>query len=283
MAELFNREISVNLGGNLISTRNEDGKSVPILRVVFDVELTLEEEANSCDLQIYNLKESTRQLVSTKGLQTTVEAGYYGRESIIFAGELDYGSTTRSGPDWITEFQSTDKGKDLRESRINESMKAGATIDQVVRRSIEKLGVGAGNALEQIKKGNIRGALNAFAGGIVLSGPTKGQMTKLLDAAGFKWSIQQGDLQLLGPTDFIEPPGFRTPVLKSSTGLVGSPQPGEDGQITVKTLLLPELLPGRRVNVQSSIVDGFFRIERTRFMGDTWGGDWYAEIEGKPI
>ncbi|KKL60831.1 hypothetical protein LCGC14_2201380 [marine sediment metagenome] len=204
MGELFNREISVNLGGKLIATRNADGESVPILRVVFDIELTLEKDPNTANLQIYNLKEQTRALVAEKNIRTTIEAGYVGRTSIIFDGALDFGSTKREGPDWITEFQSTDGGVDLRKARINESLKSGATIDQALQKAVSATGLGIGNALEKIKGGNIRGALESFSGGLVMSGSARDQITKILDASGYEWSVQQGQIQVLEPGGLIE-------------------------------------------------------------------------------
>ncbi len=281
MADLFNREVSINLGGTRIATRNADGESVPILRVVFDVELNLAKEPNTVALQIYNLKRDTRTLVAQKGIRTTIEAGYFGRESIIFDGVLDYGTTRREGPDWITEFESTDGGDRLRKARISESLKSGVTFEQALRKAVQATGLGLGNAIEQIKKGNLRGALNSFSGGIVMQGPARVQVTKILEAAGFEWSVQQGQIQVLEPNGVIDP-GLAIR-LAPGTGLIGSPQPGEDGIVEAKSLLLPDLLPGRRVQIQSAEVDGFFRLDRTRFTGDTWGGDWYAECECKPL
>ena len=64
---------------------------------------------------------------------------------------------------------------------------------------------------------------------------------------------------------------------------MGSPQPGEDGLIAARSLLLPDLLPGRKVEIVSKEVDGFFQVQRSRFTGDTTGGDWYVDIEAEPL
>ena len=281
MGDLFNREISVNIGGNVIATRNKDGESVPILRVVFSVELTLERDANTVELSVYNLKEETRSRVSQKNIRTTIEAGYVDNTSVIFDGELDYGSTRRDAADWVTEFQSTDGGDSLRKSRINESLKSGVTLEQALRRAVAATGLGIGNAIEQIRNGNIRGTLDSFSGGLVMSGSAQSEITKLLDAAGYGWSVQQGQIQVLGPLDIVDQDVVNS--LSSKTGLIGSPQPGEDGMVSARVLLLPDLLPGRRVEIKSEQINGFFRVERVQFTGDTWGQDWYAEIEAKPL
>jgi hypothetical protein len=281
MGDLFNREFSLNLGGVLIRSNNPDNSSAPVLRVVFDIELNLVKDPNTIDLQIYNLKRDTRSRVAAKGTRTTFEAGYFGRTSIIFDGKIDFGSTRREGADWITEFQSTDGGDAARKARINEVLASGTTIEQALKVAAEKTNLGLGNALEKIKAGNIRGALKSFSGGIVLSGKATEQLNKIVELTGFDWSIQQGQIQLLEPDGAIDP--NLAIVLSPTTGLIGSPQPGDEGIVAAKSLLIPDLLPGRRVEIRSAEVNGFHRIERVRFTGDTWGNDWYADIEAKPL
>jgi len=31
------------------------------------------------------------------------------------------------------------------------------------------------------------------------------------------------------------------------------------------------------------MMNGFFRVEKVVHSGDTWGSDWYSELEAKPI
>lgn len=281
MAELRNREVSINLGGNVIATRNEDGRTVPILRVVFDIDLHLEKEPNTASIQVFNFKEETRANVATKGLRTTIEAGYVGRTSTIFDGTLDYGHTTRDGHTWSTEFQSTDGGDELRKARINEAMARGTTLEQALKRAADQVGIGLGNIVDKIKEGNIRGAMTEFSGGIVMSGSARDEIDRIMKLAGYGWSVQQRQFQALGPSDFIAADEVLS--LSPSSGMVGSPQPGDDGNITIRAKLLPDLLPGRKIDVSSALVDGFFRIEAARFTGDTWGDAWGVDVEAKPL
>ena len=46
-----------------------------------------------------------------------------------------------------------------------------------------------------------------------------------------------------------------------------------------KALLIPDLVPGRIVDLRSEIVAGEFRILHAEYTGDTRGGDWYAALD----
>ena len=281
MGEFFNRSFSLNLGGKLIASESVDGNANHPLRVVFSIERDLTREPNAAEVTIYNLSETSRAKVADRAIQATLEAGHSGRSSTIFAGRLEYGSTSRDGPDWVTTFEATDGAKELRESRINLSFQPGIGVADVIKRAAEAMGVNVGNVADKVSSGNIRGAIQEFGNGIVLSGNATDQFDKVAKSLGYEWSVQDGEIQLLeqgGVTDENQ-----AVKLTSSTGLIGSPQSGDDGVVEVRALLVPGLTPGRRVQVQSREVDGFFRVERTVYTGDTRGQDWYADLEVKPL
>jgi len=279
MGELFNRTFALNLGGNLVSSETEDGKRNELLRVQFKVEASLAPSPNTAEISVYNLAEATRARVSEKGIQTTLEAGYSGRSSVIFRGLLDAGVNQHDAVDWVTTFQSTDGGKQLRENRINVSFKK-ISAEDALAKIVQQLGVGVGNAIEKMREGNIRGAFKDFANGIVMSGPAKKELDRLAKTYGYSWSIQNGQLQLLGPNDAIEPGDAI--VLDSDRGMVGSPEAGEKGIVEVRSLLIPQLTPGRVVALSSRQISGFHRVEKVTYTGDTHGQDWYADLELKP-
>jgi len=279
MGELWNRTFALNLGGTLVSSETTDGARNEILRVTFNIERDGGKSPNTAEIAVYNLAEATRAKVGEKGILTTLEAGYSGQSSTIFSGKLEAGKSVRDGVDWITSFQSTDGGKELREGRINLSFEK-VSVAGAFERVAESLGLGLGNAREQIAKGNIRGALTDFANGMVLSGSSKKELDRLAKTYGYDWSIQNGQLQLLGPTDAIEPNDAI--VLDSDSGMIGSPESGEDGIVEVRALLIPQLEPGRVVALSSEQVSGFYRTEKVAYNGDTHGTDWFADLELKP-
>lgn len=279
LAELFDRTFILNLGGTLVTSETTEGKARDLLRCVFKVESSLAKSANTAEITVYNLAESTRAAVSKKDIETTLDVGYTGNSSTIFRGKLEAGKNTRDGVDWITSFQCTDGGKELRSARINLSFK-NINLEEATRRAVDALGVGVGNAIEKIREGNIRGAFTEYTNGVMLSGPAQRELDKLVKTAGYEWSIQSGQLQLLGPTDAIEPGDAIE--LDSDRGMIGSPESGEKGIVEVRSLLIPQLTPGRVVSLSSKQLSGFYRVEKVTFLGDTRGQDWYADLELKP-
>jgi hypothetical protein len=250
-----------------------------LLRVVFSVEQSLAKSPNTAEIQVYNLSGSTRTLVSEDDLEIELEAGYSGLSSVIFRGKVDAGKSQRDGINWVTTFQSTDGGKELRQSRINFNSR-NTTVADAFDRVASAIGVGLGNAKEKIAEGNIRGALTEFSNGIVLFGPAKKELDRLASTFGYDWSIQNGQLQLLGPSDAIEPGDAI--VLGPDTGMIGSPESGEKGIVEVRSLLIPQLTPGRVVQLKAAEIKGFYRVDRVAYQGDTRGQDWYADLELKP-
>ena len=281
MGDFFDRTFALNLGGKLISSQIDGERSGSPLRVTFEIERDLSREANAARVSVYNLSESSRAKIADRSIRTTLEAGYVDRISTIFVGNLEYGSTSRDGTDWVTSFESTDGGEDMRAARVNESFGPGIPVGDVLKKAAEAMGVNIGNVINEVKKGNLRGAISEFGNGVVLSGSAPAQFDKLAKSLGYEWSVQDGQIQLLEQGGVFDDQESLN--LTPSTGLIGSPQSGEDGVVEVRALLAPSLLPGRKVQVQSREVDGFFRIEKTTFAGDTRGQDWYADLEVKPL
>lgn len=279
MGTLFNRTFALNLGGTRVASETTDGARNEILRVQFKVEADLSKSANTAEIAVYNLAEQTRAKVNEKGILASLEVGYSGQSSEIFKGRLEAGKNQRDGVNWVTSFQSTDGGQELRRGRINLSFKK-VSLRGAFERVAESLGLGLGNAIEKISEGNIRGVLTSFDNGLVMSGPARKELDRLASTYGYTWSVQNGQLQLLGPRDAIEPGDAI--VLDSNTGMVGSPESGDDGIVEVRSLLIPQLTPGRVVALSSKQVSGFYRVEKTTYQGDTRGQDWYADLELKP-
>ena len=107
------------------------------------------------------------------------------------------------------------------------------------------------------------------------------ELDRLCKTLGYDWSIQDGQLQLLGARDTIEPGDAI--VLNPASGMIGTPEPGENGIVEVRSLLIPQLSPGRRVKLEAAAIQGNYRVEKVVYQGDTRGQDWYADLELKPV
>jgi hypothetical protein len=62
--------------------------------------------------------------------------------------------------------------------------------------------------------------------------------------------------------------------------MIGSPSI-EKNKLKVKTLIIPDLLPGRRIRVEARAIQGTYRAEKVSYKGELPTGDWYCELECK--
>jgi len=287
---LFNRDVVINVGGLRIASRLLDSSRQQlglkenevstILRVVFKVTRTLKKEPNKAEVRIYNLKKDNRIALQERNQPTIIEAGYIDNVSQIFNGDLEFGRNERDGRNWITTLQAADGSRKYKTARVSLSLKGPAAVGDVLQAAADALGINPGNLSEAISNGSARGALTEFTNGIVLSGKAEQQLDKVAKSMGLKWSIQDGQLQFLRPGQYV---GTQAALLTPSTGLVGSPEPGDKGFVEARCLMQPNLAPGSRVQIQSAEVDGFYLVTKSVYTGDTHGGDWYVDIEGKPL
>ncbi len=279
MSRLFNRYVEIDVNTIKIRPKPSGTASPQLLRAIFKIMLSLKSEPNSATLTIYNLNEQSRASFQKKGVPVTIIAGYEDNASQIFKGNLDFGENSLKVPDWITTFQGTDGGEQYRKARINTSFDGPVDVREVATSAAKSMGLDLGNLSEKVQAGSKRG-LTEFATGLVMSGKSEKQLSKVLDSMGLTWSIQNGALQVLEPGETLSGKAI---LLSPETGLIGSPMAGDDGIVKAKALLQAELLPAKEVEIRSRSVNGFFKIVKSTFIGDTDGPDWFVEIEGLPL
>jgi hypothetical protein len=269
---LFEREVAVTV----------DTLRVTGLRVQFKITKTSKPEPNTLDLVITNLSAETRAAMQTKDAVVTVTAGHVGTSRVLFIGNARRIAHVQTGADWETRVQCGDGEVAQRDARVNVSLAPGTTLGQAVGHVAGALGVPLGNAAEKLKAGDFGGAFGAFANGVALHGRAVTQLDRLLATAGYTWSIQDGALQLLKADEVTTDEAVLLRGAKDgsdSTGLVGSPEFGEMGALKARSILQPDLRPGRRVQLEAASVSGLFRVEKVTHAGDTAGPDWFSDVE----
>ncbi len=280
MSKLFNKDIKVTIGTVEISSRStDDDVARPTLRMSFGVEQQLKGEPNTAEISIWNLSEDTRSRIQ-ESVQTIIEAGYVGETSRIFSGDMSFSATTKQGPDAITSFEAADGENAYRSARINKSFKGGVTLATLLKEAAKSMGIGLGNVLKKADEGDFRGALEEFTNGEVLSGKSSDVLDRLTETAGLDWQINDGQIQFFKTDETTEDTAIR---LTMENGLIGSPEFGEKGEIMARSLLQGGLFPGRKIEIISRDVDGFFKIHKATHTGDTHGNDWYTDIEARAL
>jgi hypothetical protein len=293
--QAFNRSSTITVGNIVIANVGQQLG----LDVGFTIKRTLKpNEPNTCDLKIYNLSDASRKALAQASQKSSIvakppsgtptvagqpvniipvqiDAGYVGHTSTIFLGELRSAQSVTDGPDIVTELNTGDGDTATQLQRINQSFASGSTPLQVVQALLMQMGVGNGNlaAVQSILTG-AQGSL--FQKGLVMKGNAAYHLNKICNSVGIEFSIQGGQAQFL---PLGQPVAGSAYVLSPSSGLVGTPTVDTAGIMSCVTFILPGLIPGAPLSIDSMFVQGNFRIVSVEYSGETFGNDWYAKIE----
>lgn len=278
----FGRLCEVNVGGLRVES----------LRVGFTIEKTTKREPNTAEVAVYNLSGAHREALETgygklrvpgtklKAIPVRLAAGYVeSGMSLLFYGQLrEVFSRPEKDGSWVTILRSGDGDRATR-ARATFGFRPGVSLTRVVEELTGEMGIGLGNAGKQLLAADLGGPGATLRRGTTFEGSAPEQLDALLRSAGYEWSIQDNALQVVPIGKSLDTLGV---LLSPQTGLVDVPTTDEKGNLQARALLLPGLVPGRRIKVRSSTLRGVWRLERVRYVGDTHGEDWVAELEGTP-
>lgn len=249
------------------------------LTVRFSVTKSLTPEPDKAEVSIFNLNRDHRSQLSELGeVPVSIEAGYEQATSVIFLGKLRTGRPVREGADVIVHLSSSDGGPEFQRSRIGKSYKKGTPTDVVLKDIVAALGVPDGNIKAAVAAINANALGQMFASGTCLHGRASDEMTRVCRSVGLTWSTKDGKLQFLKLREAL---ATEAVLLSPETGLVDAPSVDAKGVLKCKMLIAPDVVPGRLLVLRSEFLEGQFRIEKTVHTGDTYGTDWYIDIEGR--
>lgn len=283
MARLFDRVWRVEVEG-------EDGRLIEVsdLDLAFDVAKSTRAEPNTAAVVIYNLADSTRAKISAAdNPRIKVYAGYQDTgAALIFNGDAREVATERSGVEVATTITAADRGRAFQQARVNRTFPAGTRVSTVLEALVEAMGIGRGN-LEDVSQGfTLSNGATEFREGFVAAGPVQRVMDGIVrgakvdgQGAGLRWSVQNGVLRFYRRG---QPVQSRATVLSPTSGLLGSPTPGERGEVSAVSLIQPGLDPGRVVRLESTDLDGGYVVSKVKIKGDTRGDVWDTEMVLRP-
>jgi len=286
---LFDRVYRLQVG------QGTQGLEITDLRVNFEIIKTAKKNPNRNRVQIYNLQKSTRQMCEKPGTRCILYAGYAQQDGpiLIFSGDVTVAWSRYDLPDIITEFELTDGGKEIRDTTISVGYGKNIKSSQILADVSKQMGMPLNMPSNLIDR--------VWQNGFSFYGPARTLMDKITKAGNHEWSVQNGNLQVIETGMVTTRQGI---VISADSGLVGSPererkayegnsaQPTKSGKAKktndplkefdgwrVKTLLMPQLNPGDRVQMDTRDVQGVFRSDRSRNRGDNKDGDWESEFK----
>ncbi len=260
---------------------NKNAVVIRNLRVKFKIEKSLSKEPNSCELEIYNLSERTRGEMQALPLHVRVDVGYQQELARAFIGDLSFCSHEHQGVNWVTKLHMGDGERSFINARVSKSFGAGTSVKTVLLETAKSMGLKVPSSIAEAKE-----LATQFVSGTAITGSARNKMTDLLAPRGLDWSIQDGELQILGPNGVRQTTAI---LVGPRNGMIGTPElgapkkPGESVTIKVKTLLDPGLTPGGRIKMAAENTQGLFKIYKVTHTGDTRGKEWYSDVEGRML
>lgn len=290
MGAQFNRFCDVTVHDRLLKGLDVD----------FTITRSLDATANTAELVIYNLSEESRKHLAgqatDRGIVCKIDAGY--REDPfaasvtaalvgvipeespqIFLGEMRQVTSVREGADWLTRLSAGD-GDQLKNKRVSFSIGPGASFQSVVNKMVDGVKAGIKDSARALLRGEFAEVGKSLAEGFSVDGFVGDELPRVLRSGGLEYSVQNGEIQILPIGKAL---GDVAVKLTPTTGLVGSPEVGDKGKITVRCLLTSKVYPGRKIKVESQNVSGVYRCHTISYVGQTDGNDWYCDIEAEPI
>jgi len=265
----FDRKLRLRVGPPGSPGRLIDEK----YRVTFAVEMTNKQGSNSASIEVYGLNKESRDLISKEGNIIFLEAGYKDTSEQLFTGAITRTQITFAAPNIITTFEAADGVFLVQDIKINLAFAENTPVSAVLSAVAAQLGLPLVLGIP---------VLGVYRQGIALNNTAREALDILAKKAEFKWSIQNGQLQIAG--EGIPIPG-RAAVLSGSTGLIRTPEKIEDAAVKdrlgwkIASLLQPRITPNSLVVLNSVAATGTFVAERVWHRGDTFGQEWETQAE----
>ena len=285
MSLQYNRKVRLTAKGSGSTIKiNHNGPNEPQLQIAFNVEKGISSTANTAEIEIWNLSESSRNALGKELDEVTLEAGYWpiggsDNTGVIFKGNIRDVEHRRDGADIITKFSNGDGDKGTRNATVSKSYPKDTKVETVVedaQKELEKNGVARG-------EWKFPKDMKAFVRPYAMVGSVRREMDILSRGKGFYWSIQNGVTEIIPGDGFIG--GII--LLSSETGLVDVPTITDNG-VKVSALLNPAIRPNRRVHIESQTLEmnaknGEYRVSECVYSGDNRSGQMLVSIVGEAV
>lgn len=281
MTLLFGREIRLTIqkSTGFFSQSPNNQIRITAHRVVAQVQKSLTSSTNTATITVYNLSEEDRSALQEKPLHVILEAGFRGQLSVVFRGDVKFVRSTHRTPDFETVLTLGDGHRAINFASVSRSFPPGVSFNTVLGEVAGSMG------LSVPKNVNVS---QIFPGGYALDGPSRSHLSKILKTHGLSWSVQNGQLTILGDREVKDNEAVivRSP---PDGDLIASPEYGDpprDGgkpTLTFQCLLRTQIDPGVKVKLFSRLINGLFKVETVRHDLDTHGQNWNTNVEAKPL
>lgn len=286
----FDRAISLNiqLANPPPSAGYRGDLSIEKLRISFSIFKSISWSTNTSNIRIFNLSPQNRNQLAMYGDLIRLSAGYLGNggPQVIFIGNSTQVSHAFALPDIISTIEAGDGQKQLNEITVNISFAENTPAREIIQFVADKMGL---TIVDFAESNNL-----VYPLGYNDADLAKNILDKVCKKLNLTWTVQNGNLVIL-----VSGKGNQKPIVdvNATNGMIGIPERYSDKRQylysalppnaapkdgwRVKMLLRPDLLPGDRIRLRSTVlgIDSVFYILTVRHEGDNFGPQFETTLE----
>ncbi len=287
----FSRQYMILAGvpGHMGFELSSVGKARP-LHISFDLEKTDNPASNTGKLQISNLNNEHKAILSEEGCIVEIRAGYSDTLGSIFLGGVMNPSETLQNADRTLELELFD-GQMYNDTFGSISMNGVVTGTSILEELQSKMGIESAILTEKASE-MLQTA--KYSNGYCYVGKLKTALQSLINKADLNYSIQNGVLQISGVGEAITTHAY---VISIDTGLISIPKKitisqsstsksgsmkgasfsGDGNAIPgyeIEYLINGSIGINDLVKIESKEINGVFRVCKQHYTGDNYSGDW---------
>lgn len=242
---------------------------VPPMRIAFEATKSLAGGLNKMTVRAYNLKESNRLALVKDAEQRnripiSLSVGYEKALQLLFKGTVHRGSTSREGPDFVTELECLDGGHAWVTGFTSATVKGKDRAIEAIRQGLPEIGRGKITAQDPITRPR------------VLVGASGKLLNEVINDDE-SWYIDEEKLYIIKGDEVVS---RFIPVVNAQTGLLNTPT-REQSKVTFDTLMNPTIKIGARCQLVSTTaphLNGVYRTETIEYKGDNYGSNWFQTV-----
>jgi len=280
---LFGRRYRV-----IVSNKNGVGLDVSKLRCTFNIQKTMQMQANYSTVTIYNLSAQSENKLITEGNRVVIEAGYEGEQyGCIYDGTVIQPIRDKQdGVNYLLTLSCLDADGFLNGGLINFSVAKGQIHRDVVTNIVSNAAVPTDTNFISKSLGNTK-----LLRGKVCFGLAKDYLRQIAISNNGTFYTEDNKVNIIQLTDL---PNNEIIELSPTSGLIGVPTQTEYG-VSFKCLINPRIKINSLVHIDNSLIhdmqtqigqvvrsldnSGIYRIIKINHTGDTRGDDWFTQCE----
>lgn len=271
-----------------------DGSKITDLQLKFDVQLSADNSGagNSAVIEVFNLSRNTLGKLENEFQDVVLSVGYRDTSiQTILTGNITKTFTT-PGADRVTKLFLGESYTALNHERLNSTVAPGKTMEDVIE-EIRKHMPGVARGAYVAK--NLR---SPSLYGVPLNGSPRDMLRRLCRDMDWEYRVYLGSLFINDRNGLISKDTAEAPLISKETGLIGIPyfesgtaqglptHPRRASGVRFTALLNPSVEPGKLVRLESTVLpqlNGFYRVQAIRYVGDYRGNDWYMEVSATQV